>query len=95
LIPLPHGRGSVSIAASALEFEQMPIYEYTCDDCGTKFEKLVRRGEDGIACPSCGQSHLTTGLSTFAAHSNGKSKASELPACPGGMCQTPDLCGRN
>ena len=21
----------------------MPIYEYKCDDCGTRFEKLVRR----------------------------------------------------
>jgi len=75
----------------------MPIYEYVCDDCGTKFEKLVRGNNgDALACPSCGQSHLTTALSTFAAHSNGKAaKSSEFPSCPGGMCQTPDLCGRN
>ena len=73
----------------------MPIYEYVCEDCGNKFEKLVRRQEEGIACPSCGQSHLTLALSTFAAHANGKSKASDFPASPGGMCQTPDLCGRN
>ena len=74
----------------------MPIYEYICEDCGTKFEKLVRRNNhDTLACPKCGQAHLTTALSTFAAHSNGKSKASEFPACPGGMCQTPDICGRN
>jgi len=74
----------------------MPIFEYVCDDCGTKFEKLVRNNGDAIACPSCGQAHLTTALSTFAAHSNGKAqaKASEFPACPGGMCRTPDLCGR-
>jgi putative FmdB family regulatory protein len=77
------------------ELLTMPIYEYVCDDCGTKFEKLVRRNGDGIACPSCGQAHLTTALSTFAAHSNGKAKTSELPSCPGGMCQTPDICGRN
>jgi putative FmdB family regulatory protein len=74
----------------------MPIYEYICDDCGTKFEKLVRRNQDGVACPSCGESHLKTALSTFAAHSsNGKSQASQFPSCAGGMCQTPDLCGRN
>ncbi len=24
----------------------MPIFEYLCDGCGTKFEKLVRRSED-------------------------------------------------
>jgi len=72
----------------------MPIFEYVCDDCGTKFERLVRR-DDQVACPKCGQAHLTTALSTFSAHSNGKSSASEFPSCPGGMCQTPDLCGRN
>jgi|HubBroStandDraft_6_1064221.scaffolds.fasta_scaffold5920879_1 putative FmdB family regulatory protein len=74
----------------------MPIYEYICDDCGTKFEKLVRRNQDAIACPSCGDSHLSTTLSTFAAHSsNGKTKAAEFPTCAGGMCQTPEICGRN
>src|SRR5215469_8080515 len=72
----------------------MPIYEYVCQDCGTKFEKLIRRNGDAIACPSCGQSHLTTALSTFAAPSTGKAKSSEFPSCPGGMCQTPDLCGQ-
>jgi len=72
----------------------MPIFEYICDDCGTKFEKLIRNG-DTAACPSCGQAHLTTALSTFSAHSSTGSKRSELPACPGGMCRTPDLCGRN
>jgi putative FmdB family regulatory protein len=74
----------------------MPIYEYICEDCGTKFEKLVRRNDDALACPKCGQAHLTTALSTFATHSNGKTNSSaEFPACPGGMCQTPDLCGRD
>jgi putative FmdB family regulatory protein len=74
----------------------MPIYEYSCEDCGTKFEKLVRRAEDSVACPSCGQSHLKTEFSTFAAHANGSPKSSGgMPSCPGGMCQTPDFCGRN
>jgi putative FmdB family regulatory protein len=82
------------------EPNKMPIYEYICDDCGNKFEKLVRRNQDAIACPSCGESHLKTALSTFAAHSsNGKSQGSsreaQFPSCAGGMCQTPDLCGRN
>ena len=37
----------------------MPIYEYKCQDCGTKFEKLVRRSEGPeLECPSCGQKHL-------------------------------------
>lgn len=73
----------------------MPIYEYRCQDCGTKFEKLVRRQEEGVVCPACGESHLRPELSTFAAHASGTSRSAEMPACPSGMCRTPDLCGRN
>ena len=73
----------------------MPIFEYLCDDCGTKFEKLVRnRASPDVLCPSCGESHVTTQLSTFAAHAHGSSQEA-LPSCASGMCQTPDLCGRN
>lgn len=76
----------------------MPIYEYRCEDCGTKFEKLVRRGPDApeIECPSCGRNHLKQELSTFAAHANGGSKSAEMPACPnGGRCGNPGMCGMN
>lgn len=74
----------------------MPIFEYSCEDCGTKFEKLVRRTGDEVLCPSCGQTHLKTELSTFAAHaSTGTKQSSEMPQCASGMCQTPGLCGMN
>jgi putative FmdB family regulatory protein len=85
----------------------MPIFEYLCDDCGTKFEKLIRRAEDssGVACPSCGDNHLTEQLSTFAAHANGasanksssarKSSNDAMPSCGSGMCGMPGMCGRN
>ena len=73
----------------------MPIFEYLCEDCGNKFEKLVRRDTDEILCPSCGQSHLEQQYSSFAAHANGRdSMANSMPSCPSGMCATPDLCGR-
>jgi len=72
----------------------MPIFEYKCDDCGTQFEKLVRR-DDQVLCPQCGESHLTTQFSTFAARANGKSAEPQVGGCPSGMCRTPDLCGRN
>ena len=75
----------------------MPIYEYKCDDCGTKFEKLVRRSTEvaELECPSCGKNHLKQEFSTFAAHANGAPKAAEAPMCPGGMCRTPGMCGMN
>jgi putative FmdB family regulatory protein len=75
----------------------MPIYEYKCQDCGSKFEKLVRRSADADAleCPSCGQKHLTQELSTFAAHANGSPKEAGLPPCASGRCPNPGMCGMN
>jgi putative FmdB family regulatory protein len=55
----------------------MPIYEYTCNDCGSEFELLIR-GEEKPACPSCGRKRLTKSLSVPAAHTGG----SKEPACP-------------
>ena len=79
---------------------EMPIYEYLCEDCGSRFEKLVRNGagSDSLACPSCGQKQVSQQLSVFAAHSAGSSAKSAAPmggGCPAGMCRTPDICGRN
>jgi putative FmdB family regulatory protein len=74
----------------------MPIFEYLCEDCGSKFEKLVRNGSNGVHCPSCGQEHLKQQFSTFSAHANGAHTSQDtMPSCASGMCRTPDLCGRN
>ena len=74
----------------------MPIYEYVCEDCGSKFEKLVRRTGDAVECPSCGKDHLKQQLSVFAAHANTGGQAAPAPMCPsGGMCPTPGACGLN
>ncbi len=75
----------------------MPIFEYACDSCGTKFEKLVRRSTDEIECPKCAGKHLTQQLSTFSAHAHGAPKAAQsMPSCGGGMCGMPGgMCGRN
>ncbi len=80
----------------------MPIFEYQCDDCGTRFEKLLRRAGEtaGIACPSCGEAHLSECLSTFAAHANssrspGACSADAMPSCGSGMCGSPGFCSRN
>jgi putative FmdB family regulatory protein len=32
----------------------MPIYEFECEECGSRFEELVEAGAEGIACPACG-----------------------------------------
>jgi len=79
----------------------MPIFEYACDDCGTRFEQLVRRSAetDGVKCPQCGQNHLTTQYSTFAARSGASSGAQSAPCetgggCGAGMCGG-GMCGMN
>jgi putative FmdB family regulatory protein len=32
----------------------MPIYEFACDECGTRFEELVDVGTTSVACRNCG-----------------------------------------
>ncbi len=75
----------------------MPIFEYRCTDCETRFEKLVRSSDtDGPRCPQCGAAHLEQELSTFATHGGGRKEAAPMGGgCPAGMCGTPGLCGRD
>ena len=63
----------------------MPIYEYACKSCDTKFEKLVRSmsGQERIECPNCGSSETARALSLFAVGAEG---AKSSPAPPPGMC---------
>ena len=51
----------------------MPIYEYTCRDCGHRFEELQRLGDSGekVRCPVCGRIGADRQLSTFAAAGGG------------------------
>ena len=70
----------------------MPIYEYTCKDCGNDFELLIR-GQETPVCPSCGKKHLTKSFSVPAAHCGHESK--ELPCRSAGcdMGQCSGMCG--
>jgi putative FmdB family regulatory protein len=75
----------------------MPIFEYRCDDCGSKFEKLVLRSSDSadLMCPSCGRKHLTQELSVFAAHGSSRAEPAPRASCPSGACANPGMCGMN
>lgn len=45
----------------------MPLYEFQCPECGTRFEKLVRATtQEGIVCPSCRSARVERQFSTFA-----------------------------
>ncbi len=46
----------------------MPIYEYSCKQCGKVVELLQKSGTDnaGITCPECGRNTLAKVLSVTA-----------------------------
>ena len=60
----------------------MPLYDFSCSDCGTKFERLVRREADAgeVDCPSCASLRVSRELS--------------LPAAPVSVAESlPTACG--
>ncbi|MFC2058752.1 FmdB family zinc ribbon protein [Chloroflexota bacterium] len=64
----------------------MPIYEYVCPKCESKFELLrsLSRSEEEAPCPGC-KIPACRVLSTFAAFSKGSGESSE-PIGGGSSC---------
>jgi len=57
----------------------MPIYEYTCKQCGKEFERVVLSGnEKGITCPECKSKDVKKNMS-----------ASSFMGASIGSCATP------
>lgn len=76
----------------------MPIYEYLCDDCRTRYEKIVRGNGDAIACPKCGSARNTLQFSVFSsprdAGFSGASSSTASDSAAGSGCGcTPSSCG--
>ena len=69
----------------------MPLYEYSCRECGHAFEVLQRMGErgDDLRCPACSSTGADRQLSTFAGRATQGSlagAAASAPSCgPGGF----------
>jgi putative FmdB family regulatory protein len=73
----------------------MPIFEYHCNDCDTKFETLVMGSSAEPENCDCGSGAIEKVYSSFAAKTGGSaSDACATPAecrtdiggCTGGMC---------
>jgi putative FmdB family regulatory protein len=64
----------------------MPIYEFTCLDCGAEFESLVRKPSDAdtVQCPGCKSKNLEEKFSSFASVSTGGASTSSNCAPSGG-----------
>jgi putative FmdB family regulatory protein len=72
----------------------MPIYEYVCNDCQTRYERIVMSSCQEIACPKCESKRHTLQLSVFSAgkSANGSASSSK-PSFSGGCGFTPHSCG--
>jgi putative FmdB family regulatory protein len=51
----------------------MPIYEYSCNNCGNCFEQLVFNSEDekNITCGKCGAREVKKVISSFSCINQG------------------------
>lgn len=70
----------------------MPIYEYTCPQCGNVFEELVsmRQASEPLPCPGCGYQETTRNPTSCA--TPGGSKSSGAFGSSGG-CGAPGPVG--
>ena len=68
----------------------MPLYEYYCADCQTKFDALrpMSKADEDIECKNCESIRTSRVLSLFATFSkeNGGAGQSTMPAGFGGCC---------
>jgi putative FmdB family regulatory protein len=64
----------------------MPVYEYYCSTCRTRFEELVRGAEGGDrgTCPECARADVPRVFSTFATVRGGSDGAELASAAMGG-----------
>jgi putative FmdB family regulatory protein len=73
----------------------MPIFEYRCRDCGSKFEKLLFSAAEPVRCERCQSAELERLLSVFAVSGPGASVAeSGSGPCPCGAPRR-GMCGES
>lgn len=74
----------------------MPLYDFSCPACGSKFERLVRKEADvaAVACPGCESRDVRRELSLPAAPVSATSGPAARacgvgPPCGAPWCQRP------
>jgi len=75
----------------------MPIYEYVCSECGSKFELLrsLSQATEEVSCPHCHNAAKRI-LSTFVSHSTddmGFTKSVGGNSCSSCSSASCDSCG--
>ena len=72
----------------------MPLFEFKCRGCGTKFEKIVPSSTTKVTCKICESSRVEKLLSVFAVGGSSHSAAS-MESGPCGSCGAAQrgMCG--
>jgi putative FmdB family regulatory protein len=64
----------------------MPLFEYTCAQCGHRFEKLIlsaKRAKE-LRCPACNSREVDKNISMFGSRSKGAAGTSAANCAPSG-----------
>lgn len=61
----------------------MPLFEYQCGNCGTRFERLARIADADRPgpCPQCGHQDSKRQISSFGWVGSGRSSSADAGAC--------------
>lgn len=60
----------------------MPIFEFSCEKCGNKFDLMIaNKDKDKVKCSQCGSGEVKQLLSMFAT-SSGAASANACQTCP-------------
>lgn len=70
----------------------MPIFEYRCRDCGSKFEKILIPATEPVNCKYCQSPELDRLLSVFAVSGAAEIVPAESGPCPCGAPRR-GMCG--
>lgn len=64
----------------------MPVYEYRCRKCGTRFDKFVRSlsAQETVECPECGSREVEKAISLFGIGGSPRGAGSRGASCSTG-----------
>lgn len=68
----------------------MPIYTYTCKDCGARFDLLIGVTSEKVElkCKKCGSENIRKSFGTFNVGGLGDNAISSNSSCSTGVCPT-------
>lgn len=59
----------------------MPIFEYHCEACDRRFERIIRKPDNEVPCPECGR------MANRIVSAPSATPSDNSPACASGACR--------